>query len=130
MFKAKQMNTNDSNNFIQKSKVFFEQYSKFLKNAKNIGITYPFSKEIYAPHEKRHLFQVSIMMIVTTVFTFILKENIKFDNSNIGKIFNSIKKGFANSDFYNATSATTKYELVNGAANSIIAKLQEIKNEF
>jgi len=125
MFKTRQMTESDAKHFIQRSKFFFEHYEKFLKSARNIGITYPFSKEIYAPNEKRHLFQSSIMMIITTVFTFILKENIKYDGNHINKIFNAIKKGFADSDFYRATSATTKYELVNGAANSIIEEIQK-----
>ncbi len=117
--------------FILKAKSFFKAYLKFLMLCRKEGISHPFSKEIYGEN-KTHLFQSSIMMIITSVFSQTLIENISIDEENISSILQAIKTGFKNSSFYGATSATTKYELVNNAFESIMNEIKKpaIKTGF
>ena len=124
MHKAKQMSESRINEFIERSKWFIDHYLDFLKLCRKEGIVHPFSKEIYSPEDKTHHFQSSIMMILTGVYREIIQQSVKIDETNIKLVMTAISEGFKKSSFYGATSATTKYELVNGAVQSITGELR------
>lgn len=122
---AKKMSEEEIIEFISKSKDFFSKYLDFLSLCRKQGISHPFSKEIYSPSEKTHHFQSSIMMIMTGAFSQILRAGAEINSTNIAPILSAIETGFKNSNFYGATSATTKYELVNGAVISILKEVKK-----
>ncbi len=124
MLRARKMNPDDVKNFIEKSKGLFERMIIFVRQIRTLGIKHPFSKEVYSPEDKKRQFQASILMIMTGVINYMLQSNISVDNENIEQIMDAVKTGFKISNFYGATSATTNYELVSNAVNSI-AKAME-----
>ncbi|MBS9422473.1 DUF262 domain-containing protein [Photorhabdus caribbeanensis] len=126
MDKARRMNNDEVKKFIERSEYVFEQMLSFLKFIRMQGIEHPFSKEIYSPTEKRHLFQSSILMIMTAIFKYIMSESIPYERINSHEILSAIENGFKNSAFYGAKSATTNYDLVHNAVESIKKEIQFI----
>ncbi|MBU2708457.1 DUF262 domain-containing protein [Zooshikella marina] len=122
MSKTRKMDHNEIQKFIEKSTFMFEQMSDFLFHLRSLGIKHTFSKELYAPSEKSHHFQASIMMIVTSVFKHILETHYNYKEDN--ELLKKIKKGFCSSIFYGAKSATTNFDLVSDAMNRIKTELE------
>jgi hypothetical protein len=119
MVKAKNMNDESVSRLIEESQYFFDNVVKFVKLLEGMGISLPFSKELYAPEQAKHSFQTSIFMIVISVIRELLKSSFTFTEANISDVKFAIQRGFNASDFRNATSATTKYELVSQASTLI-----------
>lgn len=120
---TKNMNNDEIKSFIEKSDFFYTNFMNFLKNLKKSGVVYPLSKEIYDSEYRRYHFQTSILMIVSVIFRHILKNNINFSMENINNVSAIINRKLNSSDFSKAKSATTKYDLLNSSANSVISEL-------
>jgi len=117
MAKTKKMEHDEVQEFIEKSKFMLEKMIDFLSYMRELGIKHPFSKEIFSPAEKKHNFQASILMIMAAVVKYMIEEDYNF--KKMDNLLEKIRDGFKGSNFYTAKSATTNFELVSNAVESI-----------
>ena len=122
MSKAREMSNEESKIFIEHSNYLLSNFQGFIEYIRSLGITYIFSKEIYDPEKKHHLFQGSILMIIAHVFKYILENKIDYKSQD-ENILICIKNGIRKSNFFGATSATTNFDLVSNAVNFIKGEL-------
>jgi len=121
MSNTRKMEHDESQKFIEKSKYLFGRMCDFLSYLRSKGVKHGFSKELFAPGEKRHHFQASILMIMSDVLRHMIETGYDFRADQ--HFLDKVSKGFINSDFYGAKSATTNFDLVSNAVNKIKAEI-------
>lgn len=126
MHKCRKMNNDEIKKFIEKSQFLYSNMITFISYLNSHGIVNPFSKEIYAPDDKRHKFQVSILMIMASVVKYLVENQVKYHDFEGEELLEAIKDGLLESKFSSATSATTNYDLVNEAVQKIILKIEKL----
>lgn len=124
---ARNLNELESRILINECRCFLELFIDVLSKVYiQTGVEYPLSKEIYETVKIRnHKAQTSIMMILTSVIYWVLKEKkYDFTNKKISLLIKeSIKKGMLRSRFPTTTSSTTEPSLV-------IETIKFIKNQI
>lgn len=105
---ARKLDEIESQSLISECESFINKFSAFLKSVYyDTGLYYPLSKEIFQIEKTRNYkMQTSILMIMTSVFNWILENNISyFSESDKLKLKAVISKGFNNSEFPTTTSS-------------------------
>jgi Protein of unknown function DUF262. len=120
----------ESGQLINECDTFINKYFNFLKIVfYNHNILYPLSKELYSTkHVRNYKMQTSILMIMTSVYYWILENKIEYSTENSQeKIRNTIKAAFNKTDFATTTSSTTEPKLLIKTISTII---EEIKKSY
>lgn len=121
---ARSLDEIESKGLIYECDAFISKFIHFLKEVfYSNGINYPLSKEIYQSERtvRNYKMQASILMIITPVFCWILKNGIDYYNDNIQKVLiDSISQGFNESEFPSTTSSTTEPKFLVRTISKII----------
>nr|WP_302597131.1 DUF262 domain-containing protein [uncultured Cellulosilyticum sp.] len=111
-----------STSIINIAKSTFEGFLNFLDHVYcKRGIEYPLSKEIYKKVDKKsYKCQVSILMILTVVYKFIVELGVDYKNEELSDIiYQSIKKGFLEGEFEKTNASTTRPSIIRSTSDLI-----------
>lgn len=123
---ARKLDEIESQGLISECELFINKFLSFLKEVfYNTGLYYPLSKEIFQIEKTRNYkLQTSILMIMTSVFFWILENHIPYHtHDEKDKIKMVLAKGFNNSEFPTTTSSTTEPKF-------LVRTISTIINEF
>lgn len=124
---ARKLDEIESYALISECESFINKFSSFLKTVfYDTGLYYPLSKEIFQVEKTRNYkMQTSILMIMTSVFYYILENNIPyFSQEDKKKLKKVISVGFNSSEFPTTTSSTTEPKLLVKTISTIVNELE------
>lgn len=119
---------------IKENDAILCKVNRFLvKIYKDLGIQYPFSKEIYGVINRNYKLQTPILMIVSAFLKYLIERDVSLDNdSNINKIISSIKDVLQNSHLEKPfKGSNTRPKLLIDTVNEIVKVYEtRIENAF
>ena len=124
---ARKLDDIESQLLVSKCESFINKFSTFLKSIYyDTGLNYPLSKEIFQIGKTRNYkMQTSILMIMTSVFNWILENNIPyFSESDKLNLKELISNGFNTSEFPTTTSSTTEPKFLVRTISTIVNEIE------
>lgn len=128
---ARKLDDIESKGLIYECESFLSKFIHFLKEVfYSNGILYPLSKELYQTEKtvRNYKMQTSILMIMTSVFYWILENNIDYYSTSSQKqLIEAISLGFNSSEFPKTTSSTTEPKFL---VRTIIKIIEALENQL
>lgn len=126
---ARKLDDIQSIGLINECDLFLSKFIYFLEEVfYSNGILYPLSKEVYQRDRmvRNYKMQTSILMIMTSVFYWILENGIDYySKMSQEKLIKAISIGFNNSEFPSTKSSTTEPKFLVRTINTIIDAIRE-----
>ncbi len=123
MIATKDMNEIEVDDFIHETVGKVDKMLSFITCMRGEGIKHIFSKEIYAPKEKRMGLILKLVMVVTATFKMMLEKDL-YDEKNGALILKAITSGIRRSAYPKVERSVNSFALVSNTANSIIKQLE------